>query len=297
MIDQFTHTTLPLGQHTFVWGQRTYLMAVLNVTPNSFSGDGLASTADFVDAALAQARRAVAEGADILDVGGEATFPGAPAVSLEEEQARVVPVIRALAREFALPISVDSYHTETVQAALDAGAQLVNSIWGLRTSEGGWNASLARLVAARSVPLILMHNRRARAAVGAVGAHYPQVQYSDLLAEIIAELQEQVAYAASHGIPRARLIIDPGLGFGKTPAQNLIILRRMEELRALGLPILIGASRKSFIGQVLDVPADQRDAGTAAVTALAIQRGADIVRVHNVQLNAHVARMSDALVR
>lgn len=289
--------TLTFGQYTFVWGQRTYLMAVLNITPNSFSGDGLATANGFVEAALIQARRAAEEGADILDVGGEATFPGAPAVSLEEEQARVVPVIRALAQELPLPISIDSYRAETVQAALDAGAHVVNSVWGLLTPEGAWNETLTQLVAARAVPLIVMHNRRARATVGAVGSYYPQVQYDDLMSELLADLQAQVTYALAHGIQRNQLIIDPGLGFGKTPAQNLQILRHLDALRSIGLPMLVGASRKSFIGQVLGVPPAQRDEGTAAVTALAIQRGADIIRVHNVHINAQVARMSDALIR
>ncbi|MFP4438594.1 MAG: dihydropteroate synthase [Chloroflexaceae bacterium] len=288
---------LTLAGHTFAWGQRTYIMAVLNITPNSFSGDGLATSDDQVNRAVAQARRAAAEGADMLDIGGEATFPGAPTVTPSEEQARVVPVIRAVAREIALPISVDTYHAETAAAALAAGAHLINSIWGLWTPDGTWNAPLAQVVAERAVPFVLTHNRRARPAVDAVGGHYPTVNYTDLMAEIIDELQTQVAYAVAQGIPREQIIIDPGIGFGKTPAQNLDIVRNMAKLRALQLPILIGASRKSFIGKVLDVPADQRDAGTAAVTSLAIQRGADIIRVHNVQLNAQVARMSDALVR
>ncbi len=295
--DHPTLNPLTLAGHTFTWGQRTYIMAILNITPNSFSGDGLAPTEDVVNRARVQARNAAAEGADILDIGGEATFPGAPAVSPEDEQARVVPVIRAIVREIALPISVDTYHAETAAAALAAGAHLVNSIWGFWTPEGTWNAPLAQVVATRAVPFVLTHNRRARPAVDAVGAHYPAVDYTDLLAEIIDELQTQVAYAVTQGIARERIIIDPGLGFGKTPQQNLDIVRNIAKLRALHLPILIGASRKSFIGKVLNVPVDQRDAGTAAVTSLAIQRGADIIRVHNVQLNAQVSRMSDALVR
>lgn len=297
MVELSAHNALTLAARTFTWGQRTYVMAVLNITPNSFSGDGLVNATDIVSRALIQARAAAAAGADILDIGGEATFPGAPPVSLEEEQARVVPVIRAVVRELDLPVSIDTFHAETAAAALDAGAHIVNSIWGLWTPEGTWNEPLAQVVATRQVPFVLTHNRRARPAVSSIGAHYATVAYDDLLTEMINELQDQIAYAIEHGIRREQIIIDPGIGFGKTPAQNVIILRRMAELRTLNLPILIGASRKSFIGHVLGVPAEQRDAGTAAVTALAIQRGADIIRVHNVPLNAQVAWMSDALVR
>ncbi len=296
MIINIQHT-LSLANRTFAWGTRTYIMAILNITPDSFSGDGLANATDVVGAAVYQARQAAAEGADILDVGGEPTFPGAPGVSVEQEQARVLPVIQALAGQVALPISVDSYRAATVAAALDAGAHMVNSIWGLRHPDGTWNEALAQLVATRNVPLVLMHNRHARAAVDAAGSHYPDVAYTDLIADMLHELQMQVDYAVARGISREQLIIDPGIGFGKTPAQNMMIVRRLDELQRLALPILVGASRKSFIGRVLDVPAAQRDGGTAAVTALAIQRGADIMRVHNVHLNMHVARMSDALVR
>lgn len=289
--------TLTIAGRTLHWGARTYLMAIVNVTPDSFSGDGLAQVADVTAAALAQAERAAAEGADIIDVGGESTRPGAQPVTPAEEQARVVPVIAALARALPLPISIDSYHAETVAAALDAGAHMVNDVWGLRQPDGGWNQPLADLVAARGVPLVAMHNRRARPAAGAIGGHYPTVAYADLMGEIGADLAASIAYAEARGIARDRLIVDPGIGFGKTPEQNIALLRRLAELRRLGLPLLVGASRKSFIGQALGLPPDQRDEGTAAVTAFAIQQGADLVRVHNVLINARVARMTDALVR
>jgi dihydropteroate synthase len=289
--------SLALGATTLAWGSRTYVMGIVNVTPDSFSGDGLVGEENLVTAALAQARRFAQEGADILDVGGESTRPGAQPVGRAEELARVVPVVRALAHELALPISVDSYHAEVVAAALDAGACMVNDVWGLRSPEGGWNEELARLVAARGVPIVIMHNRRAQASMGALGGFYAEVAYADLMDTIVGELRLQVDYALGHGIARERIVVDPGVGFGKTPAQNLVLLRRLGELRSLGLPVLVGASRKSFIGLALDLPPEARDEGTAAVTALAVQARADIVRVHNVLLNARVARMCDAILR
>lgn len=289
---------LEIGGVRFAWGARTYLMAVINATPDSFSADGLIQPgADVVAAAVALARRCAAEGADIVDVGGASTRPGARPPSPDEELRRVVPVIAAIAREVALPISIDTYHAEVAAAALDAGAALINDVWGLRRPEGGWNAPLAALAAARSVPIALMHNRRAAPRTGAHGGHYAAVTYRDLLGEVIGGLRESAAYAEAQGVARDRLIIDPGLGFGKTPEQNLTLLRRMGELRSVGLPLLVGASRKSFIGMSLDLPPQERDEGTAAVTALAIQAGADIVRVHNVQMNLRAARIADAIAR
>lgn len=295
------HTARPalqLAHSALEWGARTYVMAIINVTPDSFSADGLAQPgADIAALALAQARRAAAEGADILDIGGESTRPGAAPIGPEEELRRVLPAIRAIAAEIDLPISIDTYHADVAAAALDTGAQIINDIWGLRTPEWGWNAPLAQLVAQRGVPIVLMHNRRAQATVGALGGHYRDVRYSDLLGEIVAELREAVAFAEAQGIARARIIADPGIGFGKTPAQNLELVRRLAELRALDLPLLVGASRKSFIGLPLNLPPAERDEGTAAVTALAIAAGADIVRVHNVQMNVRAARITDAILR
>ncbi len=288
---------LSMADRVFTWGDRTYVMAIINVTPDSFSGDGLADVGDVVTASLAQARAAIEQGADILDVGGESTRPGAAPVSLREEQARVVPVIAALTETLSIPISIDSYHAETVAAALAAGAHMVNDVWGLRTPDGGWNAALADLVAACDVPIVLMHNRRASATIGAIGGYYAEVAYADLISEVIGELQISVAYAESRGIARERIIIDPGIGFGKTPDQNIELLRNLSELCRLDRPVLLGASRKSFIGQALGAPPDQRDAGTAAITALTVQQGIDIVRVHNVGLNAQAAKMADALSR
>ena len=289
---------LDLGGSQLEWGARTYIMGIINVTPDSFSADGLAQPgADIAAAALEQARRAAAEGADILDIGGESTRPGAQPIGVAEELRRVVPALTAIAREVALPISIDTYHAEVAAAALDAGAGLINDIWGLRTPDGGWNEPLAALAARRGAPIVLMHNRRAPAALGAIGGHYQSVVYADLLGEIIAGLRDRVAFAEARGIPRDRIIVDPGLGFGKTPTQNLELMRRLGELRALGLPLLVGASRKSFIGLPLGLPPPERDEGTAATTALAIAAGADIVRVHNVKMNLRAARTADAIIR
>lgn len=289
---------MKLGNSEIAWGERTYLMGIINVTPDSFSADGLATPkADHVAAALAQARRFAQEGADLLDIGGESTRPGAAPVSREEELRRVVPVVAALARMDPLPISVDTYHADVAAAALDAGAVMINDIWGLRTPEGGWNEALATLVARRGAPIVLMHNRRAQANRGTLGGYYSNVEYADLIGEVIGGLRESVAFAVSHGIAPDRIIVDPGIGFGKTPQQNLELIRRMAEFRTLDLPLLVGASRKSFIGLPLNLPPHERDEGTAAVTALVVAAGADIVRVHNVQMNVRAARIADAIYR
>jgi dihydropteroate synthase len=174
---------------------------------------------------------------------------------------------------------------------------MINDVWGLRTPDGAWNGPLADLAAARQAPIVLTHNRRAPPSGGALGGHYRAVEYHDLLGEVIGGLRERVAYAESRGIPRERIIVDPGLGFGKTPEQNLVLMRRLRELRSLGLPLLVGASRKSFVGLALGLPPQERDEGTAATTALAIQSGADIVRVHNIRMNVRAARVADAVTR
>jgi dihydropteroate synthase len=251
-----------------------------------------------VETALAQARRFAEEGADLLDVGGESTRPGAEKVTLEEELARVVPVIERLRQEVDLPISVDTYKAEVARAALRAGAHLVNDVWGLRDpANEGWNGALAAVVREANVPLILMHNRRARATVGDLGGHYRQVEYRDLMGEILADLEESIAYAVEQGIAWEDLVIDPGIGFGKTPAQNLEVMHRLGELRSLGRPILLGTSRKSFIGLALNLPPQERLEGTLATLALGIAQGADIVRVHDVKEAVRAVKITDAIVR
>src|SRR5215472_11300603 len=262
------------GDHLLRWGTKTYVMGILNVTPDSFSGDGVLD----VDLAVAQAVQFVVDGADIIDVGGESTRPGAPFVSEEEEHARVVPVIAALAPRLPVPISVDTSRVAVAAAAIAAGATMVNDVWGLRR-----DPALARIVAQAGVALVLMHNRAAQPTVDALGGHYDTVIYTDVLGEIATWLGESVAMAEGAGVARTQIIVDPGIGFGKTAAQNLEVMRRLPELRALGLPILIGTSRKSFIGITLGLPVDERLEGTAATVALAIGAGADVVRVHDVR--------------
>lgn len=269
-------TPLTIGPREFVWGARTYIMGVLNLTPDSFSGDGLSGD---VEAALAQGRRFVDEGADILDVGGESTRPGFEGISPEEEIDRVVPVIRRLVDEFHVPVSIDTYKSPVARAALEAGAHMVNDIWGFRHGP-----QTAKVAAEFGVPAVLMHNQRGR-------------EFHDVIGDIRAGLEASIALAEGASIPRRRLIVDPGFGFGWTEAQNLEMLRRLRDLRALGLPLLVGTSRKSTIGAVLDLPVEERLLGTAATVALAIAGGADIVRVHDVGEMVQVCRMADAVVR
>jgi dihydropteroate synthase len=288
-----------LAGRPFHWGERTFVMGILNLTPDSFSGDGiLRQGADPVEMALAQARRFAEEGADLLDVGGESTRPGAEKVTLAEELGRVVPVIERLCQEVGLPISVDTYKAEVARAALQAGAHLVNDVWGLRDpASGSWNEALAGVVHEANVPLVLMHNRRAPATVGDLGGHYRQVEYQDLMGEMLADLEESIAYAMEQGIAWENLLVDPGIGFGKTPVQNLEVMRRLGELRSLGRPILLGTSRKSFIGLTLNLPPQERLEGTLATLALGITQGADIVRVHDVKEAVRAVRITDAIVR
>lgn len=279
----------------FEWGKQTYVMGIVNVTPDSFSGDGLATSDDWVARAVEQGVAQVAAGAHLLDVGGESTRPGSAPTSLEEELRRVVPVIRALHQQVAVPISVDTYKAEVARQAVAAGATLINDVWGLRMEP-----ELARVAAESGAGLILMHNRsKPKDAVqeARLGARYVGVAYQNLLEDIKRELMESVAVALGAGVARDRIILDPGIGFGKTVEQNLEIVRRFGEFRALGFPLLSGPSRKSFIGYTLDVPPDQRMEGTAAVVALCIQQGADMVRVHDVAALSRVARMTDAVVR
>ncbi len=287
---------MSVANFPLVWGQRTYVMGILNATPDSFSGDGLLQRQDLTAAALEQARAFAAAGADILDIGGESTRPGSQPVSAEEEIRRVVPVIKALAQaDLGLILSVDTYKASVAEAALQAGAHWINDVWGLRA-----DPQLAQVAARRQAPVILMHNRSQPANAelqDRLGGRYVGMQYDDLLGDVRRELLESVALARAAGIPDSHIVLDPGIGFGKTVAQNLELLDRLGEIRALGFPVLLGPSRKSFIGYTLDVPPDQREEGTAAAVAVGIARGADIVRVHDVARMVRVARMTDAIVR
>jgi dihydropteroate synthase len=276
-------------------------MGIVNVTPDSFSGDGLLATADsldenlFVSSALAQAREFAAAGCDLLDVGGESTRPGASPVGIEAEMKRVVPVIRAFKSEFQLPVSVDTYRAEVAEAALQAGANLVNDVWGFKA-----DAALSAVAARAGVPVILMHNRSSwvQAEVKErLGGRYVGVPYENLVEDVKRELLESVEIAHRSGVQDDKIILDPGIGFGKTVEQNLELVNRVDEIRSLGYPVLIGPSRKSFIGYTLDLPPDQRLEGTAAAVAVSIVRGVDIIRVHDVAFMQRVARMTDAIVR
>ncbi len=276
-------------------GKRTLIMGILNVTPDSFSGDGLATSADPISAALSQAAEFLEDGADILDIGGESTRPGAAAVSAEEESARVLPVIRALAERFPQAVlSVDTYKAGVAEAALQVGAHLINDVWGLHA-----DPQMGAVAARYGAPVILMHNRstpnNAEVRVR-LGGRYAGVTYQDLLAEVKQELLESVALAHQAGIPEENIVLDPGIGFGKTVAQNLELLNRLDEIRALGYPVLLGPSRKSFIGYTLDLPPEERLEGTAAAVCVGIVRGVDIVRVHDVRPISRVVRMTDAIL-
>ena len=275
------------GLSEFRWGERTYIMGIVNVSPESFSGDGLADT----DAAVEQAQRFVTEGADILDIGGESTRPGSSPISTEEEVRRVVPVIERITRKVNVPLSIDTYKSEVAVRALEAGAAIINDQWGLKKDPG-----LAELAAARNVPIILMSNQRDKGGYD-TDARRDTAFYEDVIAEVISSLRNSIETALVAGVPRENIIIDPGLGFGKTWQQDIEILRRLAELKELGQPILIGPSRKSMIKMVLDLPADDRVEGTAATVAIGIANGADIVRVHDVRQMVRVCRMTDAIVR
>lgn len=270
-----------IGSREFRWGKRTYVMGVLNVTPDSFSGDGVGSDPD---RAVVQARSFESLGADIIDVGGESTrppkvYPDAKPVPQDEELRRVLPVIQRVASEVDLPISIDTRKAEVARQAIEAGASMINDVTML-----AGDPEMAAAAAQCNVPLVISHIRE-------------RARYADVVGEVITDLLRAVALAESAGVKREKIILDPGIGFGKTATHSLAVLRHLDELCQLGFPVLVGTSRKSFIGQVLDLPTDDRVEGTAATVALAISKGADIVRVHDVKQMVRVARMSDAIVR
>jgi len=271
----------------FEWGKRTYVMGIINMSPDSFSGDGNIA----IDTALEQARRFISEGADILDVGGESTRPGLPGVSAKEEINRVIPVIERLSRESAVPVSVDTSKLEVAEQALAAGAAIINDQWGLKTEPG-----LAKLAAQKGVPIVLMSNQRDRGGFDASTGR-DTAYYNDVIDEVLNSLRRSIKVALEAGVSQENIIVDPGIGFGKTWQQDIEIVRRLKELQVLGRPILIGPSRKSLIKMVLNLPANDRVEGTAAVVAVSIANGADIVRVHDVKQMARVCRMTDAIIR
>jgi dihydropteroate synthase len=280
---------------SFEWGRRTYIMGIINVTPDSFSGDGLLKS-EHLAPVVEQARRFIEEGADILDLGGESTRPGSLPVSEEEEYSRVIPAIEAVRQVFTdVTISVDTYRSSIASAAIEAGADWINDVWGLRM-----DPAMAAVVASSGCPIVLMHNRSKPKDVAQeqrLGGHYIGIHYDDVIGDIHRELSEQIEVGLRAGVNIEQIIIDPGIGFGKTVEQNLELLDRLDELKSLGRPMLIGPSRKSFIGYTLDLPSDDRVEGTAAAVAIGIARGADIVRVHDVRAMARVAKMVDSIVR
>ncbi|MGM0652998.1 MAG: dihydropteroate synthase [Bacillota bacterium] len=269
---------LDLGSIKLPLGERTLIMGILNVTPDSFSDGG---RFDRVEKALEHAYRMAAEGADIIDIGGESTRPGHTPISAEEELSRIMPVIEGLINNhnFKLPLSIDTYKSEVAGRALAAGVKMLNDVWGLKKDK-----ELGKLAAEHKVPICLMHNRSS-------------TDYNDLIPDIIAELKESIELAHQADIDDRRIIIDPGIGFGKTYEQNLEVMRSLKDICSLGYPLLLGTSRKSIIAKTLNLPADERVEGTAATQVLGIAAGADIIRVHDVKEMKRVAMMTDAIVR
>ena len=261
---------------TLAWGVRTYVIGIINLTPDSFSGDGLGGD---VDAAVDLALRFQDEGADILDIGAESTRPGHKQISLNKELARLMPALEAVAKRVDLPISVDTYKAAVARRAVDAGAVIINDIWGLKVEP-----ELAEVAAETCAGLVLMHSQKG-------------TQYRDLVPNLVSSLKDSVRTALEAGVPRDNIIVDPGIGFGKTPDQNLAVLARLNELNELDCPILVGTSRKSTLGLLLDLPAEERVEATAATVSLAIAGGADLVRVHDVKEMVRVCRVTDAVVR
>ena len=280
----------------FNWGSKCYVMGIVNATPDSFSGDGIAGRDDVVAKAVAQAASFIKDGAHILDVGGESTRPDATIVSADEEISRVLPVITALSERFPETIiSIDTYKASVAEVALDAGAHIINDVWGFKA-----DSKMAPLAASRDVPVILMHNRSkpGHAEIDArLGGSYAAPNYHDFLVEVFDEMKDLADAAIRTGVSNAQIIMDPGVGFGKTIQQNMALINELDSLKKLEFPILLGSSRKSFIGKVLDVEANQRLEGTAATVALGVARGADIVRVHDVKAMARVVQMTDAMLR
>lgn len=265
-----------IGRREFDINHHTYIMGILNVTPDSFSDGG---KYNHLDAALKHAEEMIEDGADILDVGGESTRPGHIQITEEEEIERVAPVIEKLAAHFETPVSIDTYKSKVAKAALDAGADLVNDIWGLKYDE-----KMAGVIAHSGAACCLMHNRE-------------KAEYLHFLPDVLTDLQESINLARKAGIGKEKIILDPGVGFAKTYEMNLEIIKQLNRLKFLEYPVLLGTSRKSVIGLTLDLPSDQREEGTLATTVLGVQRGCAFVRVHDVKANKRAIQMAEAILR
>ena len=267
---------MKIGNRNFDIDHECYIMGILNVTPDSFSDGGQWNDYDKAKKHVADM---IEEGASIIDVGGESTRPGHTQISVEEEINRVVPIIRMIKENFEIPVSIDSYKSPVVEAALKAGADLVNDIWGLKNDR-----RVADLIAEYQVPCCLMHNR-------------DNTDYNDFLKDVCEDLRESVAIAREAGIPDEHIILDPGVGFGKTYEQNLRIIHHLECLKELGYPVLLATSRKSVIGIALDLPSDQRVEGTVTTTVMGVEKGAAFVRVHDVKENMRAIKMTQAILK
>ncbi|WP_405098287.1 dihydropteroate synthase [Oceanobacillus sp. FSL H7-0719] len=255
--------------------ERTHIMGILNVTPDSFSDGGSYTT---VDKAVKQAMQMVEDGADIIDIGGESTRPGHVPVSVEEEISRIVPVIKAIKEKINIPISIDTFKAKTAEAAIEAGADIINDIWGAKK-----DPKIVKVAAKYQVPIILMHNRE-------------NEEYENLIEDMVNDFEESIKIAREAGVPDKHIILDPGIGFAKSREDDLEVMRHLDKLTVMKFPMLLATSRKRMIGSVLDVPPIERDLGTGATTCLGIAKGAHIVRVHNVKLNAELAKMTDAML-
>lgn len=267
---------MKIGTKEFNLGERTYVMGILNVTPDSFSDGGKFNE---LDAAVIRAGKLIEDGADIIDIGGESTRPNYEVVSVEDEIERVVPVIKAIKAKYDIPISIDTYKAQTAEAAILAGADMINDIWGFKKDK-----DMAKVAAKYDVPCILMHNR-------------DNTDYDNLMQDVISDLTECISIALENGVDRDKIILDPGIGFGKTLEQNLSVMNHLEDLKKFDLPILLGTSRKSMIGLTLDLPVDERVEGTIATTVLGIVKGCEFIRVHDVKENKRACVMTDAMLK
>lgn len=267
--------SMKIGNRNFPIGEHTYILGILNITPDSFSDGGNFNT---LDHAVAHAEEMIEQGADIIDVGGESTRPNHVKISAEEEISRVVPVIKKLKESFDIPISIDTYKPEVAKAAIEAGADLVNDIWGLK-----YDSSMADVIYSYHVPVCIMHNR-------------DNLEYKNFIEDVKNDLQASLDIAKKAGIPKEQIIIDPGVGFGKTLDMNLECVKRLEEFCCFDIPVLLGTSRKSIIGLTLDVPVTEREEGTLVTTVMGVMKGCSFVRVHDVKANARAIKMTEAIL-